>query len=147
METLAPLESASSNTEPELHLLRERDPAVDWRQWRAAAIGSIGFHIVLIVGLLLMPQSALSPRIYASRTIVHVTPIYTPTELTQKAPNKDKISKELTAESIAPRPVVKAPSPAPAAKRVPPPAPVPAPQPQVARAEPKPVVVEPPKNA
>ena len=35
----------------------------------------------------------------------HVTPLYTPPELTQKAPNKAPVSKELTVESIAPRPV------------------------------------------
>jgi TonB family protein len=143
METLEPLKSASSNTEPDLMLLRDHDQASDWRQWRAAALGSLGFHIALILVVLSMPQN--NGRVYQSPAIVRVTPIFTPTQLTQKDPNKGKISKELTVESIAPRPVVKAPSPAATAKRVPPPAPVTVTPPQVARVEPKPVVIEPPK--
>jgi TonB family protein len=83
-------------------------------------------------------------RVYEQPHIVRVTPLYIPTELTQKAPNKEKISKELTVEAIAPHPQVKAPSPAPAARRTPPPAAPP--PPQVAKNEPKPEVTpEPPK--
>jgi TonB family protein len=138
METLAPQEFASPETEPELHLLLERDHRDDWRRWRSAAIVSAVFHIILLVVLLLMPESEV--RVYEQRQpTLHFTPLYTPTELTQKAPNKGKLSKELTVEAIAPRPASKAPSPAPAVKQAP------LPIPQVAKAEPKPIVVEPPK--
>src|SRR5438874_1356867 len=131
METLARPRSASPDTEEELHLLLARDYADDWRRWRTAAIVSVISHIVLIVTLALIPESAMRSRVYEQPHIVRVTPLYIPTELTQKAPNKDKISKELTVEAIAPHPVVKAPSPAPAARKTPAPA-LPTP-PQVAR--------------
>jgi len=148
METLEPPDSASSSTEPELDLLLARDYGDDPRRWRRAALLSVAWHIVLIATVASIPESAMRSRVYTEPHIVRVTPLYVPTELTQKAPNKDKISKELTVEAIAPRPAVKAPSPAPAAKRTPPPAPVPAPQ--VARlnnVEPKPPqpAPEPPK--
>jgi TonB family protein len=141
METLAPREFATPDTEPEIHLLLRRDHRDDWRRWRSAAAASVLVHVVLLTVLLLMPESAPN-RVYEQPRIIRFTPLYIPTELTQKAPNKGKLSKELTVEAIAPRPVIKAPSPAPP-KRVPPPAPLPLPQ--AAKAEPKPVAVEPPK--
>jgi TonB family protein len=137
METLAPQEFASPETEPELHLLLERDRRDDWRRWRSAAVVSAVFHVILLVVLLLMPDSEV--RVYEEQPILRVTPLYTPTELTQKAPNKGKLSKELTVAAIPERPVVKAPTPAPAVKQAPPSVP------QVARAEPKPIIIEPPK--
>jgi TonB family protein len=143
METLAPQEFASSETEPELHLLLERNRKDDWRRWRSAAIVSASFHVILLVTLFLMTDSAANPRVYQTQPIRRFTPLYIPTELTQKAPNKGKLSKELTVEAIAPRPVVKSPSPAPPAKFVPPPAPPPAPQ--IVKAEPRPIIAEPPK--
>lgn len=141
METLAPRKLAYPETEPELHLLLDRDRRGDWHRWRSAAIVSAAVHLILLALLLVLPAS--ENRVYEQPRIVRFTPLYIPTELTQKAPNKDKLSKELTVEAIAPRPAIKAPSPTPSAKRVPPPAPVPVPQ--VAKAEPKPVIVEPPR--
>ena len=141
MVTLAPQEFASPETEPELHLLLERDHADDWRRWRSAAIVSSAVHVVLLVVVLLLPES--ESRVYEEKPILRITPLYIPTDLTQKAPNKGPLSKELTIAAIPERPVIKAPTPAPAAKRVPPPAPLPVPQ--IAKAEPKPVIPEPPK--
>jgi TonB family protein len=142
METLAPTEFASPETEPELNLLLVRDRRGDWGRWRAAAIVSAAFHLVLLTVLFLVPESEI--RVYElPEPTLHVTPLYIPTELTQKAPNKARISKELTVEASTPRPPIKPPTPAPAAKFVPPPPPPPAPQ--TAKAEPKPAVVEPPK--
>ena len=60
-----------------------------------------------------MPESMTTLRIYETKPITLITPLYIPTELTQKAPNKGKISKELTVEALAPRPALKAPSPPP----------------------------------
>jgi TonB family protein len=138
METLAPQEFASPETEPELHLLLERDRRGDWRRWRSAAVVSAVFHVILLAVLLLMPESAV--RVYEQpQPTLRVTPLYTPTDLTQKAPNKEKLSKELTVAAIPERPVVRAPTPAPAVKQAP------LPVPQIARAEPKPVIIEPPK--
>ena len=143
METLAAQESAALNTEPELHLLLERDRADDWRRWRTAAIVSLAVHAVLIVVLMLIPESATTLRVYQTQPITRITPLYIPTDLTQKAPNKAKLSKELTVEAAVPRPVLKAPSPPPPPKQIPPSAPLP--PPQIAKSEPKLIVVEPPK--
>ncbi|HEX4133998.1 MAG TPA: energy transducer TonB [Bryobacteraceae bacterium] len=139
METLASQELASPETEPELQLLLERDRRDDWRRWRSAAVVSVAVHIILLVVLLLTPES--ETRVYKEEPpAFHVTPLYIPTDLTQKAPNKGKLSKELTLEAIAPRPiVVKAPSPTRPVKQAP------LPLPQTARVEPKQVVIEPPK--
>jgi protein TonB len=142
METLATRESASLNTEPELHLLLERDRAYDWRRWRTAAIVSFIAHVVLLITLLLIPESATSLRVYESEPVRLLTPLYIPTELTQKDPNKGKISKELSVEAATPTPLLKSPSPPLPAKKVPAAAP---PPPQIAKSEPKLVIVEPPK--
>jgi TonB family protein len=137
METLAPQNFASRETEPEIHLLLARDRRDDWRRWRSAAVVSAVFHIVLLLVLLVIPET--ESRVYPEpQPTLHFTPLYTPTELTQKAPNKGKLSKELTVAAIPERPVVKAPTPAPAVKQPPP-------VPQVVKAEPKPVIIEPPK--
>jgi len=139
METLTTSQSASTGTEPELHLLLERDGRRDWQRRRIAAIASVAAHVVLLIVLLLMPES--ETRVYEeAQPRLEVTHLYTPTDLTQKAPNKGKLSKELTVEAIAPHPVVKTPGPAPTPKQA-----VAPPPPQVARTEPKPVFVEPPK--
>src|SRR5580700_2251368 len=140
METLAAQKPASPETEPELHLLLERDRRDDWRRWRSAAIVSAAVHVVLLIVLLSMPEG--ESRVYEERQpTLHFTPLYTPIELTQKAPNKSKLSKELTIAAIPEHPVIRTPAPAPA-KQAPLPPP---PAPQTARAEPKPVIVEPPK--
>jgi TonB family protein len=141
METLASQELASPETEPELQLLLERDRKGDWRRWRSAAVGSAVAHVVFLVLLLLMPVS--DPLVDEQQPILHVTPLVAPTDLTQKAPNKGKLNKELTVEAIAPRVVFKAPAPAPVVKQVVKQAPLPLPQ--AAKAEPKPVIIEPPK--
>lgn len=143
METLADRESATLNTEPELHLLLERDRASDWGRWRAAAIVSLAAHALLLAILLLMPESATELRVYETQPVRLITPLYIPPELTQKAPNKGKLSKELTVEAVAPQPLIKRPSPAPPPKQIPPSAPLP--PPQVAKSEPKLIVAEPPK--
>jgi TonB family protein len=145
METLALPKTASTVTEPELNLLLVRDRRDDWRRWRTAVVSSICIHIVLIVFAMEYRESAYVPP--PEQILVrHVTPLYTPPELTQKAPNKALVSKEMSVESIAPRPELKKPSPAPVAKKSQPaPAPVAPPPPQVARVIPKPVEMEAPK--
>jgi TonB family protein len=155
---LTPKETASNSTEPELNLpeepdlcfLRERNHAEDWRHWRVDAAVSAGIHAVILLMLLLMPDSSAQlPE--AQRIVRRVTPLYIPRDLTQKAPNQGKIQKELTVEAIAPHPAVRIPSPAPAARPTPPPPRpfVPPPQ-QTARVPdappaPTPVIAEPPK--
>jgi TonB family protein len=144
METLASAESASPETEPEVHLLLERDPKDDWHRWRSAAVVSAVVHLVLLIVLLLMPESVVRERVYRNPPVVHLTRLYIPTELTQKAPNKNKISKELTVPTITQRPVSTTPVvPKTSPKKAPPPAPPP--PPQVVKNEPKAVIVDVPK--
>ena len=149
METLARPHIATEDTEPELQLMLERDDADDLRRWKHAAAGSAAVHLLAVLVALAMPESAAPLRPAAPARIVRFTPLYTPTEFTQKAANKGKISKELTAEAIAPRPRLRSPAPAPAVRPVPPPAPKPLtpppPTPVVAQAAPKPAEIEPPK--
>jgi homeobox protein ESX1 len=151
METLEQPESASPGTKPDLNLLLETERADERRRWRSSAVVSIAIHAVVITALLLMPGSLFRPLPPDQQEFVHVTPVFEPTDLTQTTPNKGPISKQISAEAIAPRPPIKSPSPAPAAKQGPPPAPPPpaAPPPAtpaiIAQAPPKPVIVEPPK--
>jgi len=138
METAAPTNIASPDTEPELRLLLERDRQDDWRRWRKAAIVSAAVHVVLLTVLLLMPES--ETRVYEERQpTLEIVHLITPTDLTQKEPNKGKISKEISIANIPAPAVVKSPAPA-----SPPQQAAPSP-PQVTRTEPKPVFVEPPK--
>jgi TonB family protein len=144
METLTPPEAANTSTEPELHLWLERSRTPDWRQWREPASYSVGFHVALILALLLIPDSPVRQIPEPRRTVERVTHLYIPQELTQKAPSTGKIAKELTLESIAPRPAIRTPSPAPPAKRQLAATPPPAPAAPVAEIQPKPILVEPP---
>jgi TonB family protein len=141
METLAPQKPASPETEPDLRLLLVRNPRDDWRRWRSAAAVSVAAHVVLL-GILLMTPDTEDHVDEPPPPPRHVTPLYIPTELTQKAPNKGKLSKELTIAAIPPRPVIKSPTPAPAPRPASPPPP---PVPPAVKAEPRPVIVEPPK--
>ncbi len=109
-------------------------------------MGSLACHLVAIIVLFFYHEDLrtyqLPPRAYVPR----VTHLYLPPELTQKARNKKPISKELSAESIAPRPVLRAPAPAPAAQKgtpAPPAVQPPAAPPEAVRPPP---AVEPPKN-
>ncbi len=145
METLA-----SPPAVEDLDLLRYDRAPHGPAQWRNAAIGSLVLHFFLIAYLASVPRNDSTPVPVSQPErkflVAHLTD--PPTELTQKAPNRQKLSKELVAEAIAPHPTVKTPAPAPAVKRTAPAPPAPAPNP-VATA-PKPVVpqiqpVEPPK--
>jgi TonB family protein len=146
METLERSRIASIKTEPEIHLLLEQDRAGDWSRWRMAAVVSLVAHVAFLSWIStthfeerppLRPEQVFTPLL---------TRLYTPQDITQKAPNKSPISKELSVEAIAPRPLVKAPAPAPAAKQ---PAPTrqfsPPPPVETARNAPKPQMTEPPK--
>ncbi|MCU1327455.1 MAG: TonB family protein [Bryobacterales bacterium] len=135
--------------EPEevrLDLLLTRDTVWDSYRHKVAAIGSIAVHVMLTLVALSVKESPYVPRSSQRLFVRHVTPLYVPPELTQKAPNNAPVSKELTVESIAPRPTLKAPSPAPAAARpqlakVAPPMPAPV----TPKEAPKQVVIEAPK--
>lgn len=127
----------------ELQLLTQwGDPFERTRSRKAAAL-SVGAHIALIAILALMPPVLVpKPEEEPER---HVTPIFLPlTPLTQKAPNKGKVTKEFNAAELEPRPRLPKPPGAPAS--APPAAPLPpAPPPKQQAAAPPPVLPEAPK--
>jgi len=129
------------DVQPDLQLLLNWSPDQDEvSRLRIAAIGTVVFHLLVIVGLALMPtQEGYQARVVPRPRIV--TKIFDPpTELTQKAPNKGKVTKEIAIQS--PSPSMPVPTPAPGArsrKFTPPPTPTAAKQPM---AQP---VMEPPK--
>ena len=144
METLTLPDAAPSASEPRLNLLLPGDAEYSWQPGQRAVVWSVAFHAVLTAILLLVkvgPAGQVPPDRYF---VKHVTPLFIPPELTQKAPNK-KVKKDLTLETIAARPASKAPSPSPApkqtsaAKALPMPAPTPQAPPKAIAA------VEPPK--
>jgi TonB family protein len=128
----------------ELRLLTNWTDPDQPQRTRAATIGSVLAH-VLIVGILL----ALPAYVPPVEPEVHqvVTPlIEPPTPLTQKAPNTDKLTKEFNAQEAVPRPRVQIPEAAvstsrPAARQ---PAPFVPPSPPP-KGTPNPPAPEPPK--
>lgn len=88
--------------EEELNLLTEwGDPNARTRTPKAA-VASLFLHVALITTLMYLPAGSNQPP--APEEPPHiVTPLVLPTELTQKAPNKGKITKEFDAREEAPR--------------------------------------------
>ncbi len=122
----------------ELRLLLDWGPAYDRQRWQTAVPISVAAHVLAIVALLFVPRDATPARPVARA--VHVTPLIAPpTELTQKAPNKGKISKEFNVEALLPRPRIQIPESAPSTTR---PA---APRPAPAAVQPAAPLPEPPK--
>ncbi|HXM45460.1 MAG TPA: energy transducer TonB [Bryobacteraceae bacterium] len=129
METLG----RSSREDPaELHLLTswEQDPG----RVRNARLISVAAHVAAVIALILVPRSLMQPPRRAEPLITPL--IEPPTELTQKAPNKAPIAKEITVEALQARPRIQIPNSPPSTTRPaakinaplqPPPAPLPEP--------------------
>jgi TonB family protein len=114
----------------ELHLLTDwSDPDARSRH-RKAAIGAIGINVAIVVTLALLPDTVFRPP-DLPQPVERVTPlIMPPLELTQKDPNRGKITKEFEVQAPeAPRKAIQAPPSPPKMKRAEAakPAPVPAP--------------------
>jgi TonB family protein len=130
-------------TQPDLQLLLNWAPDPDEKdRIRKAAIGTGLIHLLLIVTLAFVsaPSAHVVQVPERPKIVTHLADPK-PFELTQKAPNKGAISKELAIQTIVPS--IPKPSPAPGAqarKFEPPPAPAPTKPPVAA-----PVVPEPPK--
>ncbi len=140
METIEPSGSVNPGTEHDPNFLLVYDYSGDWPRWKQAAVGSVIFHVIAITALFLIKGGAYEPpppeRLYEP----HVTHLYLPKELTQKAPNKGPLAKMLLAPAIAPNPKLSEPAP----KATPPPAPAPTPQPVQQPKPPVPTPVPPP---
>jgi TonB family protein len=158
MEPLAPpaatppattLEATPPSKGPKLTLLSKFDRAPEERKRVVTAAElSVAAHVVVLVLLLVIhiPSPPL-PEYKEEIFKKHLTPLYIPPELTQKAPNKTEPKKELVLESIAAKPVLKAPSPSAAAavKQGSPVKQMPLPTPTTQPTAQKPVIAEAPK--
>lgn len=132
--------------EAELHLLTDwSDPDARSRH-RKAAIGAIGINVAIVVTLALLPDTVFRPP-DLPQPVERVTPlIMPPLELTQKDPNRGKITKEFEVQAPeaprkailtppAPPPVKKKDEVAKAAPIPTPPAPAPVPLPDPPKVE------------
>jgi TonB family protein len=107
---------------------------------RSAAIGTTVLHLLLIGGLALMPRQTAQQYRIPDRPL-QITKLIDPvTQLTQKAPNKGKISKEIAVQSPAPTVPIPTSAPGAKARKFTPPVPQQTKQPAAT-----PSVVEPPK--
>jgi TonB family protein len=94
----------SSDVDAGPNLLMDWQRPADLRQrWLRAGIGSAIVHVVFLlaalgVGSLEAPLPPNATEI--ASTIRKVTPLYAPAELTQKAPNRNKVSKEVNVEGL-----------------------------------------------
>ncbi len=125
----------------DLQLLLDWSPDGDeTARLRIAAIGTLLVHLFLILGLASVQQQKGNRALIPDRQRVITKLFDPPTELTQKAPNKGNVSKELAVQS--PSPTIAVPTPAPGAKsrKFTPPTPQPEKKPTAA-----PSVLEPPK--
>ncbi len=101
-----------SNSE-DLRLCLLSDSGADRSRWREAGLGSLGAHLLLFSALTFFPTSFSRPELRPTQ-VRKLTPLVLPNfELTQTVPNKHKISKEISAEAVLPRPRVVIPPSAP----------------------------------
>ena len=101
-------------TVEELRLLLNWTTDADQARTRRAGIYSIAAHAVAIVILLLMPRQAFQTAPAAHRVTPLIAP---PTELTQRTPNRGKISKEFNVEALRPKPRIQVPPSPPSTSR------------------------------
>lgn len=133
----------------DLQLLTHWGDPLERSRSRKAAVLSVAAHLALIAVLISLPAEMTERP--EPTPVLHVTPLVEPpTVLTQKAPNKGKVSKEFNAAELTPRPRIQSP-PGAAAPRGPAPAPAhlpPSPAPKkvaVLPPPPPPVLPEAPK--
>jgi TonB family protein len=102
--------------EPELHLLTEWGSVGDRTRERKAAIFSVLGHVLAVVLLLAVPTDWSEPE--KPRPAPRITPLVAPPiELTQKAPNKGKLSKQFDVVEAQERPNIQVPQGAPSTSR------------------------------
>ena len=107
------------------NLLMDWHESTDPRRWLRAGIGSVAVHVVLFLGAVALatldvPQPRSATEIVSNIQRVTLT---IPSDLTQKAPNKSKVSKEVNVEDLKPRHATEQLPPAPAARVFRPPVP------------------------
>jgi len=129
------------------NLLLDWHESTDSPRWIPASIGSVIVHILLF--LFVLGITSLDTYVPRDTTQIipdfrQVTPLIAPrlSELTQKAPNRGKIAKEVNVEDLLPRPASQERlAPAPAVRNFRPPVPVPGPpQPEAPRLAEPPII-------
>ncbi|HEV2689857.1 MAG TPA: TonB family protein [Bryobacteraceae bacterium] len=136
----------SSDLDAGPNLLLDWKESTEPRRWLRDGLGSLAIHIVIFlaalgVGRLETPAPPNPTEVAIARK---VTPLYAPRELTQKAPNRDKVSKEVNVERLMASAAQKSSPPQPPVRSFRPPQ-----EPQKTAPEPPPVarIAEPPKIA
>ena len=137
----------NSNPDSGPNLLLDWHQSTESSRWIPASLGSLVVHIVLFLFLIVISKLDMYVPRQATEIVPdfrRVTPLIAPplSELTQKAPNRGKIAKEVNVEDLMPRPASQERlAPAPAVRAFKPPAPIKPglPQPETPRAP------EPPK--
>jgi TonB family protein len=128
----------------EVRLLLDWAPPVEKRRILRAGTGSILLHVVGILILMLLPSGVTVRQGPHLLSALQSTPLVEPPrDLTQKAPNRGKVSKEFDLESLLPRPRLlippesSMPRPAPVLPSLPEPPKVDAPSPKLAQMSPQ----------
>ncbi|MGB9458977.1 MAG: TonB family protein [Bryobacteraceae bacterium] len=142
METVADQPINAEPIDAELHLLTDwSDPGAGARR-RKAALATIAIHVTVVVVLFTLPENILEgPRRALENTITPL--IEPPTELTQKAPNRSKVTAEFEVRSSPERPRVEMPQAPPVVHEKP--RPLIMPSAPAAKAAPPPPLPEAPK--
>ena len=99
----------------ELNLLTDWGVLADSSRRRHAAVYSVIAHAVLIILLGVIPPDVMEQQ--PTRRAPLITPLVAPPELTQRAPNKQKVSKEFDVVDALERPKVQIPNGAPSTTR------------------------------
>jgi TonB family protein len=139
METIEQPEVEPPQDTEELRLLLNWELDSDPARSRRAGIFSLAVHVLAILALLLVPRQVFHPTEETHRVTPLIAP---PIELTQKAPNRGKISKEFNVESVQPRPRLHVAPPPAATRPKAPPLSTPAPKPSQPAAMPEPPKME-----
>ena len=127
-------------TAEDLRLLLDWDTESDRARSRRAGTVSIVVHGLVILALLLVPRQIFQTAPTAQRVTPLIAP---PTELTQTAPNRGKISKEFNVAALQPRPRLQVPPSPPSTTRPKAPAlAMPSPKPSQPAALPEPPKIE-----
>jgi len=95
-----------ADTGPGPNLLMDWHESTDSRRWWRAGIGSVLVHAVVFLFALVLFNIDVSPPPNTTEIISNIqrVTLTLPSDLTQKEPNKTKVSKEVNVEDLKPRP-------------------------------------------
>lgn len=107
MNTPVQTEQAETTAPP---LLFQYEKPRDRASILRAGVGSIGLHVLVLAALTLLPAGSALHHLPARELAQRITPLIAPpSELTQTAQNRGRISKELDLQGLLPRPRITVP--------------------------------------